>query len=244
MYESTEIVNLANTYGAQFFLKKPIKESSIAYAVEQFLYFKNDGQFDDYLRSHYITDDDSTIKELRELKFLKLGDRPVHLNGETGTGKNHVVKLAKDWILCEDAPLIHICCSNIPEELFESEIFGSVKGSHSASSKDKIGAIEMAEGGILFLDEIDANLSGKESESIAKVLIDLSKTYQIFTISHQPQLSSVANQHFLVEKHDNISTIKKLSEDERVNEISRMISGEDITNEAIEFAKNLLKKEK
>jgi len=103
---------------------------------------------------------------------------------------------------------------------------------------------ECENGGILFLDEIDANLSGKESESIAKVLIDLSKTYQIFTISHQPQLSSVANQHFLVEKHDNISTIKKLSEDERVNEISRMISGEDITNEAIEFAKNLLKKEK
>jgi DNA-binding NtrC family response regulator len=155
MYESTEIVNLANTYGAQFFLKKPIKESSIQYAVDQFLYFKNDGEFDDYLRSHYITDDDSTIKELRSLKFLKLGDRPVHLNGETGTGKNHVIKLAKDWILGVEAPLIHICCSNIPEELFESEIFGSVKGSHSTSSKDKIGAIEMAEGGILFLDEID-----------------------------------------------------------------------------------------
>ncbi len=99
---------------------------------------------------------------------------------------------------------------------------------------------ECQNGGILFLDEIDANLSGKESESIAKVLSELSKFYQIFAISHQPQLSATAQQHFLVEKTDNISTVKLLEKDQRIVEISRMISGKDITNEAIEFAKKLL----
>jgi DNA repair protein RecN (Recombination protein N) len=97
-------------------------------------------------------------------------------------------------------------------------------------------------GGILFLDEIDANLSGKESQSIAKVLTQLSKTYQIFAISHQPQLSACANNHFLVEKINNISTVKKLTKDERIVEISRMISGEDITSEAKQFATNLINK--
>ncbi len=102
------------------------------------------------------------------------------------------------------------------------------------------GKYECENGGILFLDEIDANLSGKESESIAKVLEDLSKYYQIFAISHQPQLSATASQHFLVEKKDNISRVKLLNKEQRIQEVSRMISGENITNEAIDFAKQLL----
>lgn len=99
---------------------------------------------------------------------------------------------------------------------------------------------EIDTNGILFLDEIDANLSGKESESIAKVLEQLSKSYQIFAISHQPQLSATAHQHFMVKKVDNRSTVKLLNKDQRVDEIARMISGENITKEALEFAKKLL----
>jgi DNA repair protein RecN (Recombination protein N) len=94
--------------------------------------------------------------------------------------------------------------------------------------------------GILFLDEIDANLSGKESQSIAKVLAQLSKNYQIFAISHQPQLSATAQQHFLVKKQDNISRVTLLDHNQRIDEIARMISGENITKEAKEFAKKLL----
>ncbi len=99
---------------------------------------------------------------------------------------------------------------------------------------------DIVDNGILFLDEIDANLSGKESDAISKVLTRLSKSYQIFAISHQPQLTSSANQHFLVDKHNGISTVKLLNNKERINEIARMISGENVTSEAIDFAKNLL----
>lgn len=97
--------------------------------------------------------------------------------------------------------------------------------------------------GIIFLDEIDANLSGKEAMSIAKVLNELSNFYQIFAISHLPQLSSSAHNHFLVEKKDGQSFVKKLRDDERINELARMVSGEVITAEAIEFAKTLLIKQ-
>lgn len=99
---------------------------------------------------------------------------------------------------------------------------------------------EIDTNGILFLDEIDANLSGKESQSIAKVLEELSKSYQIFAISHQPQLSATANQHFMIIKENNISSVRLLNHEERINEIARMISGENITKEALEFSKKLM----
>lgn len=95
--------------------------------------------------------------------------------------------------------------------------------------------------GIIFLDEIDANLSGKEAMSIAKVLNELSSFYQIFAISHLPQLSSKARNHFLIEKDTNESKVIKLEKHERVRELARMISGELINDEALEFAKTLLK---
>lgn len=95
--------------------------------------------------------------------------------------------------------------------------------------------------GVIILDEIDANLSGKEAMSIANVLTKIAKFYQIFAISHQPQLSSKANSHFLVEKNGEISSVRELKESERVAELARMISGEHISREALEFAKELLK---
>ncbi|AJC93956.1 DNA repair protein RecN [Campylobacter volucris] len=94
--------------------------------------------------------------------------------------------------------------------------------------------------GIIFLDEIDANLSGKEAMSIAKVLKELANFYQIFAISHLPQLSSKATNHFLVEKDNNESKVRKIEDEERIKELARMVSGESITQEALEFAKTLL----
>ncbi len=95
-------------------------------------------------------------------------------------------------------------------------------------------------GGVLMLDEIDANLSGEESMSVAKVLRQLSKHFQIFVISHQPQLTSMGDQHFLVYKDGTISKTKELNFDEKVDEIARIISGENISDEAKKFAKELL----
>ncbi|ENM4760814.1 DNA recombination protein RecN [Campylobacter upsaliensis] len=93
--------------------------------------------------------------------------------------------------------------------------------------------------GIIFLDEIDANLSGKEAMSIAKVLDELSRFYQIFAISHLPQLSSKAHNHFLVEKNGKQSYVKKLEKEERIKELARMVSGEQISDEALQFARTL-----
>ena len=99
-------------------------------------------------------------------------------------------------------------------------------------------------GGVLMLDEIDANLSGEESMSVAKVLKQLSKYFQIFVISHQPQLTSMGDQHFLVYKNGNISHTKELNFEEKVDEIARIISGDSVSNEAKKFAHELLESNK
>jgi DNA repair protein RecN (Recombination protein N) len=93
--------------------------------------------------------------------------------------------------------------------------------------------------GTLFLDEVDANLSGDESMRVAKVLKKLSKGYQIFAISHQPQLTSQADQHFVVFKNSGKSGVIELdSKKSRAEEIARMVGGN--FEEANNFAMKLL----
>jgi len=94
---------------------------------------------------------------------------------------------------------------------------------------------------VLFLDEADANLSGEESAGVAFLLRELSQKYQIFAISHQPQLASAAKHHFVVYKEDGQSFVKRLSQDERVNEIARMVSSGEVKKEAIEYARQMLR---
>jgi DNA repair protein RecN (Recombination protein N) len=93
--------------------------------------------------------------------------------------------------------------------------------------------------GVLILDEIDANVSGDESIAIATMIAKLSSVYQIFAISHQPHLSAQADQHIVVTKEGNSSKVKILNDEGRVEEIARIIGGENPTSQALEFAKKL-----
>lgn len=103
-----------------------------------------------------------------------------------------------------------------------------------------IGLDKSAEQKVLIVDEADANVSGEESAAIAKTLKLLSRNYQIFAISHQPQLSALADNHFFVLKNGEKSSVKEIKEHERAMEIARIVSGEKITDEAIGYAKKLL----
>ncbi|UFH60283.1 AAA family ATPase [Sulfurovum mangrovi] len=94
-------------------------------------------------------------------------------------------------------------------------------------------------GGVLILDEIDANVSGDESIAIAEMIAQLSKVYQIFAISHQPHLSAKADQHLVVNKAAQKSEVRSLDDKERIDEIARIIAGENPTSQALEFAKKL-----
>ncbi len=96
------------------------------------------------------------------------------------------------------------------------------------------------EGGVLILDEIDANVSGDESIAIANMIAKLSEVYQIFAISHQAHLASKANQHLLVSKVNNKSKVTTLDKEGKIMEIARIIGGEKPNAEAVSFAKKLI----
>jgi len=95
---------------------------------------------------------------------------------------------------------------------------------------------------VLILDEIDANLSGEESMSVARVLRLLSKAYQIFAISHQPQLSAMGEHHYLVSKESGCSSVRLLTHEERIDEIARIVGSNEVNMHATAFAKELLEK--
>lgn len=78
----------------------------------------------------------------------------ILLLGETGVGKGELAKQIHQTSIRKDKPLIAVNCAAIPDSLIESELFGSLKGTFTDSKKDKIGKIEAAKGGVLFLDEI------------------------------------------------------------------------------------------
>lgn len=95
---------------------------------------------------------------------------------------------------------------------------------------------------IIILDEVDANLSGEESQGVAEALKKLSSHYQVFAISHQSHMPSLADTHFLVQKGAQGSQVIPLDEEGRIREIARMISGNEITKEALEFATKRVKR--
>lgn len=93
-------------------------------------------------------------------------------------------------------------------------------------------------------DEIDAGLSGKVANTVGKRLEKLAEKRQVLIISHLPQIISKADSHYKITKKDiddeTVSYIKKLNENERVEEIARLLSGDSITSETIKNAKLLL----
>lgn len=103
--------------------------------------------------SDLITSDKRMISLIQYAKFISNFDDNVILLGNTGTGKEVFAKAIHNASKRKDGPFIAVNCSAIPKELFESELFGSVKGAYTGAV-DRIGSIEIANNGTLFLDEI------------------------------------------------------------------------------------------
>jgi len=96
----------------------------------------------------------------------------------------------------------------------------------------------------LIFDEIDTGVSGEVASKMANVFKQLSQTSQIIVITHLPQVAGKATYHYHVSKHDSkdktSTSVIQLNEKDRVNELAKMLSGEKLTDMAIENAKQLL----
>lgn len=96
----------------------------------------------------------------------------------------------------------------------------------------------------IIFDEVDTGVSGKVASGIGEKMKKLAKNKQVICITHLPQVASLADYHYQIEKSSSddstVTSMKLLTQDERVEEIAKMLSGETITKEAIENAKQLL----
>ena len=96
---------------------------------------------------------------------------------------------------------------------------------------------------ILF-DEIDTGVSGEIAEKMGGILSEMGKQRQVISITHLPQLAAKGTHHFYVHKLNDaersVTKIKELSEEERVSELAKMLSGSVLTEAAMNNAKELL----
>ena len=108
----------------------------------------------------------------------------------------------------------------------------------------KTAARSKEDGKTAVFDEIDIGIGGRVAEAVGRKLKALADTQQVFCVTHQPQIASLADRHFLVEKEVSRGktsiTVRELSAAEKIEELARMLAGEQITDQARENARAML----
>lgn len=98
--------------------------------------------------------------------------------------------------------------------------------------------------GTMIFDEIDTGISGQAATVVGKKLLEISNKHQIISITHLPQIAALGNHNYKIEKvsdgTNTITNVRHLTDKEKVDEIARLLSGDMITDIAIENAKSLI----
>lgn len=162
-----EILEEAFKSGAKDYLNKPFDKEKLDSVISRFKNYRKNIDFENLINENFITKSQSITNELYKIKNLSFSDKPIFVEGETGTGKRVVAHLVREVLKVEN--FLELNCSQFSDELFSSELFGHKKGSFTGADKDKTGLLELADGGIIFLDEIHA-LSAKSQKTLLKAL--------------------------------------------------------------------------
>ncbi len=164
-YGSIEGAVEAIKLGAFEYLTKPIIDDEIRVVVQkaarqQALMFENQTlrqQLD--LRfglGNIIGHDYKMLKVFDLVEAVADGRTTVLMNGESGTGKSLLARAVHHRSSRREKPFVEVSCGSLPETLLESELFGHVKGAFTGAVADKPGRFLSADGGTIFLDEINS----------------------------------------------------------------------------------------
>ncbi|MCB1759783.1 MAG: sigma 54-interacting transcriptional regulator [Gammaproteobacteria bacterium] len=117
----------------------------------------------DYLRDeiksggdfgHIIGSSAALRRTMGQIEAVAPTPANVLILGESGVGKEMIARAIHELSTRAEKPLVKVNCASIPKELFESEFFGHVKGAFTGAHRDRIGRLQLADGGTVFLDEV------------------------------------------------------------------------------------------
>jgi DNA-binding NtrC family response regulator len=142
--------------GAFSFLEKPVDAEVLGPLLEQAIAdHRREGRISDAERVPPLVGVSPSLSEIRAF-VARVGptDETVAIYGETGTGKEVVARHIHLASKRKDGPFVALNAACVPENLFESELFGHKKGAFTGATEDRKGLFREAEGGTLFLDEV------------------------------------------------------------------------------------------
>ena len=148
----------AITRGASSFLKKPVSlsllESTASKIQAQQQNKSNTQLMESQVLDSLLGDTPEMRKILKTVYKVAPTNSSLLITGESGSGKEFLANVVHRYSKRANEPFVPVNCGAIPENLVESELFGSKKGSYTGSTADKKGLFESANGGTLFLDEV------------------------------------------------------------------------------------------
>lgn len=127
---------------------------------------RNSSEF--VVKDYLITKSIKPVYEKAD-KIAQTDKVTVLINGETGTGKEHLARFIHEHSIRSTKPYVTVNCSAFNDELLVAELFGYKKGAYTGAEKDTKGLFEVADGGTIFLDEI-ADISPKLQQTLLRVL--------------------------------------------------------------------------
>ena len=152
---SVETAISALKAGAFDFISKPIELENLRNLVSSALQLEGDTSRMEDAVGQELIGSAPAIQALRQkISKLARSQAPVHIHGESGSGKEVVARLIHNNGPRAAGAFVAVNCGAIPPELMESELFGHIKGSFTGATQDKAGLFQAAQGGTLFLDEV------------------------------------------------------------------------------------------
>ncbi len=172
---SIETAVQATKIGAFDFIEKPPSYEKIILAINNALHLFQLEKENLILRQKadqkpMLIGESPAVKQLKEqIERVAPTDAWVLIRGENGTGKELVAQTIHRLSSCSHKPMIEVNCAAIPEELIESELFGHEKGAFTGATESRRGKFDLADGGMLFLDEI-GDMSLKTQAKVLRIL--------------------------------------------------------------------------
>jgi DNA-binding NtrC family response regulator len=163
-YATVQMAVQAMKLGAYDYLTKPFETDELMLTLERLASYRTVVQENRRLLARIeeksslhrlLGSSPAMLRLFEQLTGIAPSSSTVLITGETGTGKELVAEAIHNASPRRDRPLVKLSCATLPRDVLESELFGHEKGAFTGALKDRIGRFELAQGGTLYIDDVD-----------------------------------------------------------------------------------------